>query len=315
MSSPRSLTSCGVAQHYSCEWQLLERCSSFDVGIRATSPRLRGQTRDVGSGASITNEFDVDAFHTDGIARVGDAFSPQSAGAMGDAIWRRIEAHTSARRDDPSTWAGVTLPSFKPIKQRPVFRAATESASLATALDAVFGAGAWRPSRSGVQVLFTFPNATTWVLPHSLWHMDTGFGPVTPTRMVKVFCCLDCHEPGGGATLALAGSHRLVERYRRGLDGEALAGNTTTWSRMLRQDPWTRELINRGAEPERTERLMGSVRDIDGVPVRLVEMTGRAGDAFVTDIHTFHCAAPNACDRPRLMVACVFQTSGEQPQT
>ena len=202
---------------------------------------------------------------------------------------------------------GVPAPSFKTIKQRPVFRPAVESASLTAALDDVFGSGGWQPLKSGVQVLFTFPNAQTWVLPHTLWHMDTGFHRIHPTRMVKVFCCVDRHEPGGGATLALAGSHRLVDRYSVELGEEERSGNQTAWSRMLRQDSWTRELINPGPEPDRTRRLMGSVREIDDVPVRIVEMTGEPGDAHVTDIHTYHCAAPNAADRPRMMLGCVFK--------
>ena len=252
------------------------------------------------------SDFDLDQFGRAGVVALRGAFTRDEADAMKAAIWRRVESVTTARRDDPSTWCDVALPSFKPLKRRGVFAPAIHNAALAGALDGIFGPGAWTPSRSGVQVLMTFPNASSWTLPHHLWHMDAGFGRVTPTTMVKVFCCVDHVRSGGGGTLALAGSHRLVDRdIREGTDGPR-AGNTVAWRRFLSRDAWTRTLINPGAEPARTTRLLGERGDIDGIEVGVVEMTGEPGDVFVTDIHTFHCVAPNALDQPRMMLGVVF---------
>ena len=255
------------------------------------------------------DEFDLDRFRCDGVAAIRHAFTADEAAAMRDAIWRRVESQTTARRDDPSSWTGVRLPSFKPLKQRGVFRAASQSVAVTNAFDGIFGPGGWEPSASGVQVLVTLPNATTWTLPHHLWHMDTGFAPTVPTTMVKVFCCVDVVEPGGGGTLALAGSHRLVDLdVRNGPDG-VRDGNSASWGKFLRRDEWTRELITPGNEPERTARLMDASRVVDDVRLHVVEMTGQPGDAYVTDIHTFHCVAPNARLRPRLMLAAVARAA------
>jgi Phytanoyl-CoA dioxygenase (PhyH) len=250
-----------------------------------------------------------DTFGERGVVRVRDAFSRDAANAMLDTIWQRVEAHTPARRQQPDTWHQVRLPSFKPIKQRPAFRPLIDSPALATALDVVFGLYAWEPSGSGVQVLVTFPNTDTWTLPHYLWHMDAGFGPAVPTEMVKVFCCVDTVAVGGGGTLALAGSHRLVDRYSNSLPVERRAGNSVSWRRFLNTDPWTRELVRAGDEPARTNRLMGGRHDADGIDLEIIEMTGEPGDVYITDIHTFHCVAPNASDRPRIMLGAVYRRS------
>ena len=254
----------------------------------------------------LVTGFDLGEFGRAGVVALRGAFTRDEADAMKAAIWRRVESQTTARRDDPSTWCDVALPSFKPLKRRGVFAPAIHNAELAGALDGIFGRGAWAPSGSGVQVLMTFPNATSWTLPHHLWHTDAGFGRVTPTTMVKVFCCVDDVRQGRGGTLALAGSHRLVDRdAREGSEGPR-PGNSAAWRRFLSRDGWTRDLINPGAEPARSRRLLGEPAEIDGIEVGVVEMTGAPGDVFVTDIHTFHCVAPNALDRPRMMLGVVF---------
>ena len=248
-----------------------------------------------------------DTFGTAGIVPVRQAFSTDAAAAMRDTIWRRIEAQTPARRDQPVTWRNVLLPSFKPIKRRGVFRLITESPALAAALDIVLGPSAWEPTGSGVQVLFTFPNADTWILPHHLWHMDVGFGPAVPPTLVKVFCCVDSVAVGRGGTLALAGSHRMVDRYGASLPDDQRAGNGASMRKFLDTDPWTHELIRTGDEPSRTRRLMGGRHDAAGIDLEILEMTGEPGDAFITDIHTFHCVAPNAADRPRIMLGTLYR--------
>lgn len=56
--------------------------------------------------------------------------------------------------------------------------------------------------------------------------MDTGFDRAVPVSAVKVFACVDAGGGGGGGTLALAGSHRLVDRYNASLVESEVALNT-----------------------------------------------------------------------------------------
>jgi hypothetical protein len=38
-------------------------------------------------------------------------------------------------------------------------------------------------------------------------------------------------------------------------------------------------------------------------------MTGEPADAYITDIHTFHCVAPNARNQPRIMLGTLYRRS------
>ena len=70
----------------------------------------------------------------------------------------------------------------------------------------------------------------------------------------------------------------------------------------MKQHPWLAEIVQTGSEPERTRRLIGAGREVNGVPMRIVEMCGEPGDVFIAHLHLFHCAAPNTRATPRLML-------------
>ncbi len=229
------------------------------------------------------------------------AFTRADASAMSDAIWRHVVKTTPCRRNDPSTWNGRPI-SFKKLKSNSSFAALTKNAATSNALDAIFGKRMWLNAKAGPQILMTFPNATEWQLPNRLWHTDAGFEPRTfPTFGVKLFACVEPVRPGGGATLALAGSHRLVERYRTTLARDQRGAISTLWNGFMKQDPWLRDL----AHPNRTETgaLMDGPHDVDSIPVEVVEMCGEPGDVWITHLHTFHCVSPNANATPRMMIA------------
>lgn len=225
------------------------------------------------------------SFDTDGIVRLEGALSRADAEAMADAVWRFVERKTEHRRDDRSTWIdGQPLLSFKTLRKHSAFNALMKSTAVRASLDDVFGADAWPEPKPGGQILMTFPNATEWSLPSSGWHMDTGFGrPSWPTYGVKLFALLTDIEPGGGATLALAGTHQLVHEYTQTLEPSQLAGNMDAMAKFL--------------------RTVGILEELKaGSCDRVVEMCGQAGDVFLTHVHTLHCVAPNAAATPRMML-------------
>jgi hypothetical protein len=236
----------------------------------------------------------VDKFEQTGILKLHGAFSRQDADRMVDSIWRFLETHTDERRDNPSTWQGRpgVLGGFKRLKRSSVFAPFLGSAAVRDALDGVFGAGGWKRPSPAVQILMTYPNAPEWTMPAGLWHTDAGFGgPTWPTFAVKLFALLADHDPGGGATLAIAGSHRLVEQYTPTLQPSQHGAGKDRWGKFVRHYG----LVDGLHAP-------GDGRVIDGVPVELVEMTGKAGDVYVMHLHVFHCVAPNASASPRLML-------------
>jgi hypothetical protein len=78
--------------------------------------------------------------------------------------------------------------------------------------------------------------------------------------------------------------------------------------RVLRQmfdthHGWFKDLT-RDSAGDRIQRFMGIDTDIDGIAVRVVELTGRAGDAVLCHPWLVHTSSPNALNEPRLMRAC-----------
>jgi hypothetical protein len=242
-------------------------------------------------------------FADTGILRLDGAFTAAQAAAMRDTIWRHVERRTGVRRDDPSTWSpGAPHLSFKSLKRNPVFGAVVANEAVTAALDGIFGAGGWAEPRPGAQVLVTLPSSGPWTLPAGRWHMDCGFErPTWPAFAVKLFAFVDDVAPEGGGTLLLSGSHRLVERYATTLPA-GTGGNTVTWGRFMRQDPWLHDVYRGGRAGEPRRARVGVAHDVGGIPVEVVELTGRPGDVVVTHLHVFHCGAPAVGDRPRQML-------------
>jgi ectoine hydroxylase-related dioxygenase (phytanoyl-CoA dioxygenase family) len=148
----------------------------------------------------------------------------------------------------------------------------------------------------GSQVLASLPNAGPWVLPES-WHVDTPRLPSGQSPGVQIFTFLETVEPRGGATLAMAGSHRLFD------NGKAM--KTRDIVRGLRGEPFFARLTAERfelADPS-VDLPLGAVGD---VPLKVVELTGKPGDAWLVDLRVLHAGAPNARDRPRVMATRRF---------
>ena len=100
---------------------------------------------------------------------------------------------------------------------------------------------------------------------------------------------------GGGGTVIVEGSHRLLKKFYEALnEEERQLGHRKLRKKLLAWDPWLRRLG--GIEPTPTERnryLMDEPTEVHGVPVRVVELTGSPGDAFVCHPLTLHATSEN----------------------
>jgi ectoine hydroxylase-related dioxygenase (phytanoyl-CoA dioxygenase family) len=153
------------------------------------------------------------------------------------------------------------------------------------------------------------PTAETWSVPHRQWHTDLGFDlPANELVAVKVWALLSDLEPGGGGTPQVAGSHRVIARH---LNKTSERDFTTIRDQVLRSHPWLCSLTTTDSDldGDRSTRLMAEA-DLDGVPVRVVELTGRAGDVYLTHPWVLHSIAPNASDTPRMMRSRVIWKTG-----
>ena len=136
-----------------------------------------------------------------------------------------------------------------------------------------------------------------WTIPPTHWHTDaprvTGRG--VPGIIMLSF--LDTVAPGGGGTLFVAGSHRLLDAPGRELRSKA-------FRKALKRKPYFDILL--GTEGPRRTRFLEDRHCVDGVDVRLVELTGEPGDVVFADARLLHAPAPNVRPTPRLMVRGFF---------
>ena len=249
--------------------------------------------------ADLSSEFEER-----GVVRVDGVFDSDVAEAMQDAVWREWRARVGVRRDDPSTWSPAPawgqLPS---AKRDPVFRNMVGPRLRAVA-DALLGVG-WTASSGFGNLLASFPDAERWTLPgrSGQWHSDFSFAvPMTPLPALRVFVLFGDVAPGGGGTLLVAGSHRMVERFIASQPDDAALPAKHSSEPCHRSNAWLSELTS-GDDDEagRIDRFLHTVTDVDGIPAQVVEACGPAGTAYVCHPWTVHCRPPNSSDRPRLL--------------
>ena len=130
---------------------------------------------------------------------------------------------------------------------------------------------------------------------HFAWHVDIERLPEGGVTGVQFFTFLDTVEPGGGATVAVTGSHHLVNDGTR-MRFEAVKAE-------LARRPFFRDLFSRDARPEDT---LGAVGRADGVDLDVVELVGQPGDVYVMDLRVLHSRSPNTRDTARMMVTQRF---------
>jgi hypothetical protein len=123
------------------------------------------------------------------------------------------------------------------------------------------------------QLLLSPAAQGAWTLQGLNWHVDIAADPRGPIPGVQAFFLIDDVAPQGGATLALAGSHRSDP------SGDA-------------SGPALRRLLKTSVQLE---------RDLQARGIPLLEMSGRAGDVFLMDMRVLHTPSINATRNVRMM--------------
>jgi hypothetical protein len=75
---------------------------------------------------------------------------------------------------------------------------------------------------------------------------------------------------------------------------------------LAARHPWLRELWTTGDASDRVPRFLGRGKVIDGVPVRMAELTGAPGDVVLMDSQVLHAATINCRTEPRMMLLTII---------
>lgn len=155
------------------------------------------------------------------------------------------------------------------------------------------------PLPPGQQILFTLPGEGDWSVPSDAWHIDMPKIGEQASPGLQAFTFLDDVDPKGGATLVIAGSHRLLNNSAD-LSSKEL-------KRHLREEDYFKPLF----DPNRPtivhpEEALGRVGDVE---LKVLELSGRVGDVYLMDLRVLHTPAQNCSDKARLMLTCRFPRS------
>lgn len=255
------------------------------------------------------SDAELDELDTRGFVRLAAAITAAEAGEMENRVWMWLAERDGVDRDDRSTWpAEVT--KLQPLRKAAVFDGFI-NARTSEFFEALLGAG-WHQFGINPQALLTFPTAATWELPHKMWHFDLpARGPVRGFGALRCLGFVSDVGPRGGGTLVVEGSHQLVRNLVARSDRHD-AGQSTDVRRVLaRSSPWFAALSEPGGD--RIRRLMDDGDTVEGVGVRVVELTGAPGDLVVMHPWMLHNISMNVADRPRMMTSFSAFNATYQP--
>src|SRR5262245_59035357 len=245
-----------------------------------------------------------------GFVRIPGAFPATTAELIRRRLWDDLARRHGVRQDAPATWTVAQPSHFQALRRSGTFEALA-STVLMGVLDDLLGAGAWlRPDHWG-DSLVTFPDTrAAWDVPHAGWHIDwPPRGAARPLFGCKVLAFVSPVAAGGGGTVLLEGSHRLVERAVAASRSAATGHSPALRKALGAAHPWLRDLWSRPTGGARIARFMRDGVVLDGVDLRVVELTGGPGDAVVFHPWLFHAAASNRGLEPRMMIGQNVQTA------
>ncbi len=262
-------------------------------------------------------------FNQSGIVRLPGAIAKSEVEEMLGRIWNSLRERHQIHRDAPETWPE---PGSRAVEQiggayrfmgtRHIPKSETfeqvGNAVVCGALDDLLGRGKWRrPERWG-SLLVTFPESRErWDVPYSSWHLDfPASRAMSGMAGVRIFTCLAKLTAGGGGTVFVAGSHRLVQNLVR--EGESIP-SAEARKQLIRAHPWVKALCARDEKAERVRRFMSVGTKADGVELRVVEMTGDAGDVILAHPLILHAPVANCASAPRLLLSATAFSAGVEP--
>jgi hypothetical protein len=239
------------------------------------------------------------AFDETGVVHLPAAIAQAATQAMRAVLWRELERTRGMREGDPGSWRESRPAGLQRLAKRGAF-GAMASPALREALDAVFAPDGWDEPPCWGQPLLCFPQRAAWDVPHLAWHLDFPGTPEHSFPAVRVFALLSDVAPGGGGTVVVAGSHRLVERLARRAGAPLRSAEAR--AQLATEHPWLAALAERDGA-DRAQRFLRDGATVCGVRLRVLELCGRSGDVVLMRADALHAAAPNAGTSPKLVVA------------
>ena len=252
-------------------------------------------------------------FDRSGILRIAGAIAKPDVDRIREQVWDTLSRRYQVSRDAPEGWKPLRAAAAPDLPKSLDFDQIGTPA-VSGALDDLMGYGNWqRPERSS-QLLVAFPESREqWDVPHQSWHLDFPASQALEGLFaMRLFACLATLQPGGGGTVAVAGSYRLVENLIRKRGSDRIR-SADVRRLLIRAYPWMKALCTRDENIDRVQKFMKRSATLDRVEARVVEMTGEAGDVILMHPLTMHAPAKNCAAAPRLVLTATVCRRGVAP--
>jgi len=249
-------------------------------------------------------------FFEQGFTRISHALPSVIVDAMQSRIWQALKEIHSIEKADPNTWIEGGIRGIGKVNREPEFRP-FGTPEIDLIIDNLLGKDQWQKPVGWGQVLVTFP-AQQWdwnslfqgqvEVKEIQWHTDYPYDtPPDELAGVQIFCLLADIEPGGGGTLIVAGSHRLIHNFVKTESPETIEKMKRARLALIKNHPWL-QAISIAKSLSRPEAWMAEQQTtIDTIPVKVTELTGKAGDMYLTHPWLLHAPSPNCNTTPRIM--------------
>jgi hypothetical protein len=211
------------------------------------------------------------------------------ADGLADELWSGLASRHRIIKSDPSTWPAGFFGKLTKFGKSGRFATVGSDRVVAATRDLL--GTSWCADGPWGQPLITFPIPIRWDVPNS-WHFDVRPASLLPA--IRMLAFLTNVRPRGGGTTIIAGSHHLAER-RLGIKSADLRRELAAGSTWFR-DLW------RPVNEDRLQRFMIDGAEVEGVHVRVVELTGEPGDVALMHPSLLHAVAPNCLAVPRFML-------------
>ncbi len=232
-----------------------------------------------------------------GVIKVKGAFDRKIASEVEKELWRRFE-RWGIEKDVPKSWEELDEATIKKVTKGTRRVRGLESIYNDRTLETA-STLAREPNleKQTALLLLTFSRQHRYisdeVVPSSIWHSDTPSIPGEGLAGVIVLGFINHVRPRGGGTMVITGSHRLFENSTSAVSSKSA-------KRKLKKYPYFRELLSK--QTRNRERFLEESGCVNGVDLRVVELTGEPGDAYFVNGAVMHTITRNYRPVPRMMV-------------
>ncbi len=252
------------------------------------------------------------AFFESGFVRINGAIPGAVVASMTTRIWEALAARNGALRDDPSTWTEGSVRGIGDLNREATFRPFGNK-RIHSIITSLLRRDDWQHPSSWGQILVTFPSSDgrwSWdslfqrqvEVSRITWHTDYPYD-TSPQQLagVQIFGILADLEEGGGGTLVIKNSHRVIRSFVETQSPTTLEKMKRARLALMASHPWF-ESVSSAVSCETPERWLATQRaEVDGVDVSVAELTGKAGDVYFTHPWLLHAISPNCSTSPRVM--------------